>query len=187
MRLTLIACLMGAAAAAVDAQRGAPSSILYFQGARLITGESRPPIDDAAVIVEGDRVTQVGSRASLRVPAGATVIDVRDKTIIPALVDAHSHLGYTDVRAGDTAASHYTRENLQAATRSATEIARNLTGPEKLKSLQARETMMPFDRIESMPVADATPLRDIIGFLKQRGRQRLPIFGNDRTVRFIVP
>src|SRR5688572_30146954 len=110
MRLALIACLMMAGVTAMDGQRGAASGTLYFQGARLITGETRPPIEDAAFIVEADRVTQVGTRSSVRAPVGATVIDVRGKTIIPALVDAHSHLGYTDVRTGDTAASHYTRE-----------------------------------------------------------------------------
>ena len=87
---------------------------------------------------------------------------------------------------GTVLAYYYSRENLQAATRSATEIARGLTGFEKLKSLAARETMIPYDRIDAMAVADATPLRDIIAFLKQRGRQRLPIFGDDRTVQFIV-
>ena len=40
------------------------------------------------------------------------MIDVRGKTITPALVDAHSHLGYTDVRTGTTAAASYTRDNL---------------------------------------------------------------------------
>jgi imidazolonepropionase-like amidohydrolase len=39
-------------------------------------------------------------------------VDLRGKTVIPALVDAHSHLGYTDVRTGDTSSTHYTRENL---------------------------------------------------------------------------
>jgi len=87
---------------------------------------------------------------------------------------------------GTVLAYYYSRENLQAATRSATEIARNLSGVEKLKSLHARETMMPFDRIDAMTVADTTPLRDIIAFLKQRGRQRLPIFGEDRVVQYIV-
>ena len=87
---------------------------------------------------------------------------------------------------GTVLAYYYSRENLQAATRSATEIARGLSGAEKLKTLVARETMIPFDRIDAMAVTDATPLRDIIAFLKQRGRQRLPIFGDGRTVQYIV-
>jgi imidazolonepropionase-like amidohydrolase len=43
------------------------------------------------VIVQGDRITAVGPTASVRVPAGATVIDARGKTVIPGLWDMHTH------------------------------------------------------------------------------------------------
>jgi imidazolonepropionase-like amidohydrolase len=84
----------------------------FFEGARLITGDGGPPIGDSAFIVEGARITQVGRRGALRPPRGAALIDLRGKTVMPALVDAHSHLGYTNVRTGDTAAAHYTRDTL---------------------------------------------------------------------------
>lgn len=87
---------------------------------------------------------------------------------------------------GTVLAYYYSRENLDAATRNATEMARELTGAEKLKTLRARDTMTPRDRIDSMNVAPETPLRDIIAYLKQRGRQRLPLFGDDGTIRWIV-
>jgi imidazolonepropionase-like amidohydrolase len=83
-----------------------------FEGARLVTGEQRPPLDDAAFIVDGGRITAVGERGTVKAPPGATVVDLRGKTVIPALVDAHSHLGYTNVRTGDTSAASYTRDNL---------------------------------------------------------------------------
>ena len=54
---------------------------------------------------------------------------------------------------GTVLAYYYSRENLSAATRSATELARNMTGAEKLRSLAARETLMPYDRIDAMAVA----------------------------------
>jgi len=91
---------------------GAQTRPFIFEGARLLTGERRPPIDDAAFVVENARITAVGTRASIKAPAGAQVVDLRGKTVIPALVDAHSHLGYTDVRTGDTSAASYTRDNL---------------------------------------------------------------------------
>ena len=53
-----------------------------------------------------------GARGTVKAPPGATVIDLRGKTVMPALVDAHSHLGYTDVRTGQTTAASYTRDNL---------------------------------------------------------------------------
>ena len=103
----------GAYASRVEAQRSAPvSAAVLFEGARLIIGDGRGPIEDSAFLVEGSRITQVGARGRVRTPQGATVVDLRGKTVMPALIDAHSHLGYTDVRTGDTAAAHYTRENL---------------------------------------------------------------------------
>jgi len=85
---------------------------LVFEGARLLTGERQPPIEDSAVVVNDGRITAAGPRATIKAPPGATVIDVRGKTIMPALVDAHSHLGYTDVRTGITSSASYTRDNL---------------------------------------------------------------------------
>jgi imidazolonepropionase-like amidohydrolase/streptogramin lyase len=80
-----------------------------FEGARLIAGDGRPPIENAAFVVENGRVTQVGTKGALRV-AGARHVDLAGKTVMPALVDAHVHLGY---RKGATfTAENYTRENL---------------------------------------------------------------------------
>ena len=85
-------------------------SLTLFRGARILTGDSRPPIENGALLVEGTRITRVG--AAVTAPAGATVVDLRGKTIMPAIVDGHSHLGYIDMRAGTTTAANYTRDNL---------------------------------------------------------------------------
>src|ERR1051325_8670250 len=65
-----------------------------FEGARLIVGDGTPPIEDSAFVVEQGRFTQIGRRGSVQVPAGAARIDLAGKTVIPALVDGHSHIGY---------------------------------------------------------------------------------------------
>jgi imidazolonepropionase-like amidohydrolase len=98
--------------AATLAAQNAGSGAVLFEGARLITGERTAPITDSAVLVRGTRIAAAGPRGTITAPAGVTVIDVRGKTIMPALVDAHSHLGYTDVRTGNTSAASYTRDNL---------------------------------------------------------------------------
>ena len=85
---------------------------VLFEGARLVTGEPRAPLDDSAFLVDAGRITAVGARGTVKAPPGTTVIDLRGKTVMPALVDAHSHLGYTDVRTGQTTAASYTRDNL---------------------------------------------------------------------------
>jgi imidazolonepropionase-like amidohydrolase len=114
--MTRLACallLIGAGLLRLDAQTpGTGTGRVLFEGARLIVGDGRPAIENSAFLVEGSRITQVGTRSSVKRPAGTTVVDLQGKTVMPALVDAHSHLGYTDVRTGETSSTHYTRENL---------------------------------------------------------------------------
>ena len=65
---------------------------LVLQGGTLIDGTGRPPIADAVVVVEGNRIRAVGRRGQVPVPAGATVIEANGRTILPGLVDMHLHL-----------------------------------------------------------------------------------------------
>lgn len=62
-------------------------------GAKLVTmaGADGGIVEDGVVVVRDDRVVAVGPRGSTQVPAGATVVDVAGKTIIPGLIDAHAH------------------------------------------------------------------------------------------------
>jgi imidazolonepropionase-like amidohydrolase len=83
-----------------------------FEGARLITGDGGAPIENSAFIVENNLFTQVGRRGELRVPAGATHIDLTGKTVIPTMVDLHGHIGFQHVADGTMAKAFYTRENL---------------------------------------------------------------------------
>jgi len=88
------------------------ASVTLFEGARLITGDGSAPIEDAAFLIENDTITRVGKKGEIQPPAGAARVDLTGKTVMPALVDAHSHLGYTDVKRNTTAAENYTRVNL---------------------------------------------------------------------------
>ena len=114
--MTRLACallLAGIALLPIAAQTPTtPSGAVLFEGARLIAGDGGPAIENSAFVIEGSRITQVGVRGSVRKPDGATVVDLKGRTVIPAIVDAHSHLGYTDARTGDTSSTHYTRDNL---------------------------------------------------------------------------
>jgi imidazolonepropionase-like amidohydrolase len=87
------------------------SNAIVFEGARVIGGAAAV-VEHAAVVVQNGRIAAVGPRLAVKVPPGATVVDLRGKTVMPALVDAHSHLGYTDVRTGITSSASYTRDNL---------------------------------------------------------------------------
>lgn len=89
------------------------STTVVYEGARLITGDGSAPIEDGLLVVDGGAITAVGARANVAVPEGAARVDLRGKTVMPALIDMHSHLGYTDVRAMTTSAANFTRANLE--------------------------------------------------------------------------
>src|SRR5215510_10812473 len=85
-----------AAAWSVTAPAQTPAStVTLFEGARIITGDGRAPLENASFIVSGGRFTQVGSAASVRPPAGATRVSLAGKTVMPAIVDVHTHLSQT--------------------------------------------------------------------------------------------
>ena len=81
-----------------------------FEGARLIVGDGSAAIEDSAFVVERGWFTQVGRRGTVPAPAGAVRVDLSGKTVIPALVDGHSHIGYQ--KGSSTSVKNYTRENI---------------------------------------------------------------------------
>ena len=91
--------LVVAGLAGLSAGQGRPAaSAVLFEGARLIAGDGRPPIENSAFIVEGAKFTRVGRQGDVQLPAGATRVDLTGKTVIPAFIDIHNHLGWTDQR-----------------------------------------------------------------------------------------
>ncbi|MEO0576146.1 MAG: amidohydrolase [Pseudomonadota bacterium] len=70
-----------------------PDSVVALVGARVITMADAEGgiVDDAVVVVDGNRISAVGSRDDTDIPANAQVVDVSGKTIIPGLIDAHAH------------------------------------------------------------------------------------------------
>jgi imidazolonepropionase-like amidohydrolase len=83
---------LAAAAIVAAIGYGAAPAATAIAGARLIDGTGAPPIDDAVVVVAGDRIRAAGPRSSVRIPAGADTIDATGKVLLPGLVDAHCHI-----------------------------------------------------------------------------------------------
>ena len=77
--------------AIVERPRRVPQGRVVLRGAAVITMRGEEVIDDADVVIEGNRVAAVGSRGSVQIPPGATMVDVEGKTIMPGIVDIHSH------------------------------------------------------------------------------------------------
>jgi imidazolonepropionase-like amidohydrolase len=72
----------------------AQSSVTVFEGGRVIVGDGKV-IENASVIVTGDRITQVGPAATVKAPANATRVSLTGKTLMPTIVDAHVHTSTT--------------------------------------------------------------------------------------------
>jgi imidazolonepropionase-like amidohydrolase len=89
------------------AQSGVPA---LFEGARLIDGSGRPPIENSAVLVENGQITRIARRGRIPLPRKGLRVDLAGKTIIPGLVLLHGHVGY--IKGTTFAAENYTRANL---------------------------------------------------------------------------
>ena len=61
-------------------------------GATVIDGTGAEPVKDAVIVIDGGKITAVGPRAEVTVPAGARQIDAAGKYVIPGLMDANVHL-----------------------------------------------------------------------------------------------
>jgi Tol biopolymer transport system component/imidazolonepropionase-like amidohydrolase len=68
-----------------------PRGTVALVGGRVVTMRGDEVIADGTVLVQGDRITAVGPRAEVRVPAEARTIDVSGMTVIPGLIDVHAH------------------------------------------------------------------------------------------------
>ena len=65
---------------------------LALVGGMLLDGYDVPPVHHAAVLIEGNRIVEVGPASEVTIPADATVIDTSGRTMLPGLMDLHVHL-----------------------------------------------------------------------------------------------
>ena len=96
--------------ASTGAQAPRPGGTVLYEGARLITSDGGAAIERSAFLVQNGRFTQVGRLGDVQAPVGATRVDLAGKTVIPALIDAHSHIGY--MKNLTSGPQNYTRENI---------------------------------------------------------------------------
>jgi imidazolonepropionase-like amidohydrolase len=75
---------------AAAAEPAPPPRIVAVKAGRLIDGLGGAPVRDAVILIQGDRITAVG--VGLAIPAGAEVVDLSKKTVLPGLIDCHTHM-----------------------------------------------------------------------------------------------
>src|SRR5207249_2233851 len=76
------------------AQAPAASGIVALTGARIIDGTGRAPLQQGTIIVNKGMIEAVGAPSAVKIPAGATRVDLSGKTIVPGLINAHAHLNF---------------------------------------------------------------------------------------------
>jgi imidazolonepropionase-like amidohydrolase len=76
----------------VSALAQTAGAVTALTGARVIDGTGAAPIEQATILIEKGRITQVGPQQSVQIPAGAARVDVTGKTIIPGLINSHGHV-----------------------------------------------------------------------------------------------
>jgi imidazolonepropionase-like amidohydrolase len=68
--------------------------VIALTRVRVIDGTGAPPRDDQTIVVRDGVITEIGSASAISAPAGATVIDLAGRTVMPGLVMVHEHLYY---------------------------------------------------------------------------------------------
>jgi imidazolonepropionase-like amidohydrolase len=66
--------------------------VIYLRAGHLLDVRSGKILSDQVILIRGERIDRVGAASELQVPAGATVIDLSRATVLPGLIDAHTHI-----------------------------------------------------------------------------------------------
>ncbi len=78
---------------AAEQEASAPApQVTVIRAGTLIDGKANTPRRDQVIIIRGNRIESVSDAASAKTPAGATVIDLSKATVLPGLIDSHTHI-----------------------------------------------------------------------------------------------
>ena len=190
-RLLIFALLFSALACtwAQKARQSKSPNRLAIRAARMLDVGRGQLITEAVVLVEGDRITAAGSR--LAIPPDAKVIDLGDATILPGLIDAHTHITYHFDETGHFGSRgdattditiKYAAENARLTVEAGFTTIRNLGAGERVdlrlrdairrgemvgpKIIASGEPLLPDDLMDATTLAERISL--IRGFVRER-------------------
>jgi len=113
--------------ARVEAQSNPSTKQLAIRCGKLLDGKSPTFISDAVILIDGDRIAAVGR--GLKIPAGAEMIDLSRATVLPGLIDTHTHLTYhydTEQNEKSAVTAIYAAENARLTLGAGFTTVRNL-------------------------------------------------------------
>jgi len=88
---TSLALFLVVAAVAVFCATPQTARLIIIDHATIIDGNGGPPIANGAIVIQGERIQQIGPRGTIKPSPGTTLIDATGKFVIPGLIDAHIH------------------------------------------------------------------------------------------------
>jgi len=87
-----VAASLLALAASVCAGQAQTAGVTAIRAGRLFDSKSGKVLDNQIILVDGEKIVEVGSREHLQIPPGAHVIDLSKATVLPGLIDGHTHV-----------------------------------------------------------------------------------------------
>ena len=74
------------------AQCSPPAGVMAVRAGRLFDSQAGRMLTSQVVVINGERIVEVGPEAQVKIPAGARVVDLSRATVLPGLIDAHTHM-----------------------------------------------------------------------------------------------
>jgi imidazolonepropionase-like amidohydrolase len=92
--ILLASCMAQQPPQAAPSPKPTPApKVTYIRAGRLFDATSETVRETVVIVVAGERIQSVGDEKSVKIPAGAAVIDLSRATVLPGLIDCHTHMG----------------------------------------------------------------------------------------------
>jgi imidazolonepropionase-like amidohydrolase len=99
---TLLLGIVSSAVAVTSVRAAEVATVTYVRAGKLLDVRSGKLLTDQVIVIRGDRIERIAGSRELQIPAGATAVDLTRATVLPGLIDCHTHIMLTD-----TDDSHY--------------------------------------------------------------------------------
>jgi imidazolonepropionase-like amidohydrolase len=102
--------------------------VIAVRAGRLFNSKTGQMLSKQVVVLAGERISEVGPESQVKIPAGSQIIDLSQSTVLPGLIDAHTHMFNTRAPKGTTEASMLIAvQNAQADLRAGFTTARDMS------------------------------------------------------------